>query len=161
MKYLKKLKTNIDRLDVYYKGCTLSEIQNVEQNIANGNLPDCYKEFLQYFGKDMDRKEGKSRGYLVGNAVFYDDLEDNNNDNGLKGLLEEDESSLQVPDNAFIFYGSQGILYAFFKLDEGNNPPVYGYAEGFNGNNFPKITDSLSDFYEKYLEGENIFNVLY
>jgi|SRR5690606_3101542 len=161
MKYLKKLKTGIDRLDIYYKGCTLSEIQNIEQNITNGSLPDCYKEFLQYFGKDMDRKEGNSRGYLVGNAVFYDDLEDNNNENGLKGLLEEDDSSLQVPDNAFVFYGHQGYVYAFFKLDEGDNPPVYGYTEGFNGNDFPKITDTLSDFYEKYLEGENIFNVLH
>jgi len=100
-------------------------------------------------------------GYLVGNSVFFDDLSDNSEENGLSGLLEEDESELEIPNKAFIFYGSQDILYAFFKLDEGDNPPIYGYAEGYKGETFPVISENLSQFYEDYLDGKRIFNKLY
>lgn len=154
MEYLNKLKNSLDLFDIYYVGCSEEEILNIQRNMLSDNdkFPNCYIEFLENFGKDMDRKEGKSRGYLVGNSVFIDDLEINNGPDGLRGLLEDDESTLQVPETAFVFYGSQGILYAFFKLDEGDNPPVYGYEEGYNGSNFPKIADTLSDFYERYIE---------
>ena len=161
MKYLKKLKNELDKLNIYYVGATDSEIETMSNKLVVTNkLPSCYYEFLLNFGKDMDRKEGFDRGFLVGNDVFIDDLEANNGEDGLKGLLEDDDSSLQLPENAFVFYGHQGYVYTFFKLDEGDNPPVYGYIEGYEGEQFPKLSDSLSQFYEDYLEGKDVFNIL-
>jgi len=153
MNYLKNLKTKLDILDVYYVGCTQTEIETVEQELINPfKFPNCYIAFLLLCGKNMDRKPGNSRGYLVGNDVFIDDLKLNNNEEGLIGLLQEDESLLTLPEKAFVFYGHQGYIYAFFKLNEGDNPPVYGYEEGYEGASFPKIADSLSSFYERYID---------
>lgn len=157
MKYLNKLKKELENLDVYFVGCSETEIKTIQDKlIPEKKFPECYKEFLSDMGKDMDRKEGNDRGYLVGNSVFISDLESNNSTDGLKGLLLEDESSLEITGNDFVFYGSQGFLYAFFKLDEGDNPPVYAYEEGFEGEAFPKIAESLSGFYERYLEGDKM-----
>jgi hypothetical protein len=108
----------------------------------------------------MDRKKSRMNGFLVGNTVFYEDLFDNKE--GLQELLDEDNAKLKIPTDSFVFYCSQGILYAFFKLNEGDNPPVYGYSEGFEGNDFPKVANTLSEFYERYLEGYNdLFKELY
>ena len=159
MKYLNKLNETLQKLEVIVKGCSKEEILKIEK-VAGNKLPNCYIEFLEIGGKDMDRKESGMRGFLVGNAVFYEDLFDNKE--GLQELLDEDESSLKIPENSFVFYCSQGILYAFFKLNVGDNPAVYGYSEGFEGNDFPKIADTLSEFYERYLEGYNdLFKELY
>ena len=166
MKYLEQIINRFKNRNVKLMGCIKNEINIIEENITREKLPDCYIEFLEIMGKDIIEDPNSSNyfeyGNFKGSYVFYKDLEDNNNENGLKGLLLEDESELQVPQNAFIFYGHQGYIYAFFKLDEGNNPPVYAYIEGYNGNEFPKISDSLSDFYERYLEGDkSLFNKLY
>lgn len=152
MKYLNKIKQKIDEWQVVYKGCSKEEIDEILQ-IAGANLPKCYLEFLSEMGKDMDRKEIGMRGFLVGNAVFYEDLFDNKE--GMQELLDEDgRSDLILTDNDFVFYDSQGILQAFFKLDEGDNPPVYAYEEGYSGDKFPKVAGSLSSFYERYLESD-------
>lgn len=158
MEYLNKVKSKMDEMGVIYTGCEQNEIDNLIQSFGKP-LPLCYKEYLKIMGKDMDRKKSGQRGFLVGTSSFLEDFESNNGVNGLKGLLEEDDSELIIPNNAFIFYGSQGILYAFFKTNEGENPPVYGYAEGFEGNDFPKISNTLSQFFEDYLAGKNIFEV--
>ena len=163
MKYLNKRKENLDSRKVKLFPCSEEEINKVKA-IMNGNVPQCYKEFLLLMGKGMDEDETKvdyfEYGSFVGNAVFYEDLFDNKE--GLQELLDEDESSLKIPENSFVFYCSQGILYAFFKLNEGDNPPVYAYSEGFEGNVFPKIADTLSEFYERYLEGYNdLFKEMY
>ena len=161
MKYLTKLIKKLDELEVIREGCSEEEISAVEK-MAGDKLPKCYKEFLAEMGKDMDRKEDGKRGFLVGNTVFYDDLININGEDGFLGFLKEDESDLEIPNKAFVFYCSQGILYAFFKLDEGDDPPVYAYAKGFKGSEFPKISDSLSGFYEMYLEGYNhLFKAVY
>jgi hypothetical protein len=159
MQYLNKVKTKMDEFGVIYTGCKQSEIDNLIQ-LTGKPLPLCYKEYLLVMGKDMDRKKTGDRGFLVGTSAFLEDLESNNGADGLKGLLEDDNSQLIVHDKAFVFYGHQGYLYCFFKTDEGDNPPVYGYAEGFEGSDFPKISNKLSQFYEDYLDGKNIFDVL-
>ncbi|WP_452219431.1 SMI1/KNR4 family protein [Lacinutrix salivirga] len=152
MKYLNKVKQKLDEWQTIYKGCAKGEIIEIIE-IAGGSLPECYLEFLSTMGKDMDRKEIGMRGFLVGNAVFYEDLFDNKE--GMQELLDEDgRTDLILTDNDFVFYDSQGIIQAFFKLDEGDNPPVYGYEEGYKGGDFPKIADSLSSFYERYLESD-------
>lgn len=154
MKYLDKVVKQLNEWGTIYKGCSEAEIIEIE-GLNELKLPDCYKEFLSIMGKNMDRKAPGERGYLVGNAVFYDDLFDNKE--GFLELLNDDNRSdliELITENEFVFYDSQGILNAFFKLTEGENPPVYGYEEGFSGESFPKIAESLSSFYERYLEGD-------
>lgn len=152
MKYLNKIIQQLNEWQTIYKGCSEEEIDKITE-IAGGSLPKCYLEFLSLMGKEMDRKEIGMRGFLVGNAVFYEDLFDNKE--GMLELLEEDNrTDLVLTDNDFVFYDSQGILQAFFKLDEGDNPPVYGYEEGYSGNSFPQIADSLSSFFERYIESD-------
>lgn len=159
MGYLDELLVELNKLGIIYEGCGPKEIDLIKELIS-GSLPKCYQEFLEKMGKSMDRKEYGYRGFLVGNSVFYEDIP--NNRPGLEELLEEDSSDLQIPEGAFVFYGSQGILYAFFKTNEGDNPPVYGYAEGFTGDDFPKIATSLSSFYERYLESDKeLFKEVY
>jgi SMI1-KNR4 cell-wall len=133
--------------------------------LSSSNLPECYIEFLKTMGKDIIQDENRldyfEYGSFVGESVYYyKGIQQNHSEDGLRGLLQDDESNLSMPERAFVFYGHQGYLYCFFKTDEGDNPPVYGYAEGFEGSDFPKISNTLSQFYEDYLDGKNIFEVL-
>lgn len=163
MEYIQKILEKLKSRKVILTGCTDEEIVILEKN-SGLSMPKCYKEFLQSFGKSMsedrDKPDYYDYGSFVGNSVFLEDLPDNKP--GLEELLQEDSSSLVIPEEAFVFYGSQGILYAFFKTDEGDDPPVYGYSEGFEGDSFPKIATSLSSFYTRYLEGDQeLFKILF
>ncbi len=158
MKYINTVERILKQWGVIYKGCSTRQIDLIEHQI-NQKLPSCYVEFLKTMGYDMDRKDDNSRGGFVGESIFYDNVYgDYTNKDGLKEQLEEDgkeELLAQIDDNVFVFFSSQGYIYAFFKLDEGDNPPVYGYQEGQDRNFFPKLTDSLLEFFEKYLEHGN------
>jgi hypothetical protein len=164
MKYLNKIEGILKGWGVIYKGCSSNLINNIEQKIGK-KLPLCYKEFLENFGYDMDRKDDHSRGGFVGESIFFDNVYgDNTNKDGLIEQLQDDNKSTMLPqinDNVFIFFSSQGYIFGFFKLTDGDNPAVYGYKEAQTTNNFPKLTNSLSEFLELYLEdGKDPFNKL-
>lgn len=165
MKYLLKAGSLIKEMGAIYKGCTSKQIDDIEKTI-NKKLPKCYKEFLENFGYDMDRKDDNSMGGFVGESIFYDDvygeytikdaLIDQLKDDGKEELLPQIDN-----ENVFVFASHQGYIFAFFKLNEGDNPLVYGYHEGQKRNFFPKLTDSLLDFFEQYLEyGKDPYTIL-
>ncbi|MCA6066948.1 SMI1/KNR4 family protein [Chryseobacterium sp. RG1] len=164
MKYLNKIEKILKGWGAIYKGCSSNQINNIEQKVRK-KLPFCYKEFLENFGYDMDRKDDYSRGGFVGESICFDNVYgDHTNKDGLIEQLQEDDKinllSL-INNNIFVFSSHQGYTYAFFKLNEGDNPPIYGYQEGQIANNFPKLTNSLSEFLELYLEdGKDPFNNL-
>lgn len=160
MMYLEKVKQKLIAVNVKLVGCNKIEIEKV-QEFANSKLPDCYIEFLTLMGKNTEADKTipdwhfKYSGF-EGDSVFYDDIFDNK-EFGLLELLSEDgrDDLIElVSKNDFVFYDSQGVLQAFFKLDEGDDPPVYGYMEGYGGDNFPQIAESLSSFYKRHLEGD-------
>lgn len=156
MKYLSEIIEKMKNAGVELIGCDEKEIEEVNI-IANNKLPNCYIEFLEIMGNETKADETQENWHynypgFQGNTVFYPSIKWLNE--ALEEQLKEDGDILKLPDNAFVFYDSQGILNAFFKLDEGDNPPVYGYEEGFEGKSFPKIADSLSSFYTRYLEGD-------
>ncbi|MGE8000545.1 hypothetical protein ACQKOF_18060 [Lysinibacillus sp. NPDC093190] len=62
-------------------------------------------------------------------------------------LLEENNVSLVRTSNDFVFWVSQGCMFCFFKLDEGEDPAVYFYSEGKKKDGFYKITDTFTNFY--------------
>lgn len=164
MKYINKIESRLKQWEVIYEGCSSNQINLIEKFI-NKKLPACYIEFLTVMGYDMDRKDDNSRGGFVGESIFYNDVfGDYIIKDGLIEQLEEDgkeDLTSQVNENVFVFASHQGYIFAFFKLDEGDNPPVYGYHEGQERNFFPKLTDSLLEFFEQYLEyGKDPYNAL-
>lgn len=165
MKYINKIESILKNWEIIYKGCSTDQIKLIEK-LINKKLPTCYNEFLTTMGCEMDRKDENSRGGFVGESIFYEDVfGDYTLKNGLIEQLEEDGKDDLIPkikdNNVFVFASHQGYIFAFFKLNEGDNPPVYGYHEGQNRDFFPKLTDSLLDFFEQYLEyGKDPYNAL-
>ena len=156
MKYLEVIKKRLEANNVKLTGCTNEQIKEIENRLTS-KLPLCYTEFLEIMGNytDLETSLYKTYNYSYvgfgGESVFYDNLIGIKK--GFEELLEENgimESPLK--ENDFIFFDHQGYIYAWFNLDEGDNPPVYGYSDGYKGGDFPKLTDSLLEFYEKYLD---------
>ena len=56
-----------------------------------------------------------------------------------------------LTDDDFVFWMSQGCMFCFFKLSEGDNPPVYFYNES-GEDRFIKIADTLVGFLINRLE---------
>lgn len=110
------------------------EIDEIMQLSPKGYLPKAYIEFMKEFGNG---------GYMRGDSCFMDEI--GMLQTGAVELLEENESSNNLTDNDFVFWMSQGYMFCFFRLDEGDNPPVYYYNEA-KEDKFIKITNSLSDF---------------
>lgn len=124
--------------------CTEEEIANLEHLFSNYKLPRAYTEFLISAGKFESR--------LVGETCFYDDLFLLKT--GAIKILEDDKSALALNQEDFVFFSSQGCLFAFFKLNEGDNPPVYSYIEGSAQSEFFKEANSFSDFLLKYFNSD-------
>ena len=155
MKYLGEIVKKMLKKNVKIVGCSEAQISLIEESVG-GKIPECYREFLRSMGMDTVPDKTQENWYdyagFTGEDVFFkDDILKLNNE--LQEQLDEDNRpDLQLLENDFVFFSSQGYIYAFFKLDEGDNPPVYGYEEGYEGNTFPKLTESLQEFYELYLE---------
>jgi len=95
MKYLKKIVDKFNSRNVNLFGCSISQIEEIEY-MSGGELPVCYKEFLNVMGirieEDKSKPDYYDYGSFVGNAVFYEDLFDSKE--ALQELLDEDESEL-------------------------------------------------------------------
>jgi hypothetical protein len=74
--------------------------------------------------------------------------------------LKENEETIGLRDSDFVFWMSQGVLFAFFNINEGDDPPVYLYTEAIQGR-FIKIAEALSDFIWNYcFDPSNAFHEL-
>lgn len=152
MTYLDNLAKKIDPSRLYIKGLTNKEFAKIS-SLASHPLPKAYIEFLLTMGKDMSRIDQSHNGFLTGIDVFYNYIP------GLKAyaisLLKEDQSDLELSAEDFVFYSSQGCDFAFFKLTEGDNPPVYYYYEGSKQTSFKKVADTFSSFLERYYDQDS------
>jgi len=108
-----------------FHGCTPEQIVSFEKsmNIMGGlhhQLPLQYKEFLLAVGN------GTNHTFLRNTVFWMSKLEQ----------MKEVAVSLTVgdidlPNDAFVFSMiDQGYAFLFFKLSEGDDPPVYSYYEG-------------------------------
>jgi len=118
----------------------MKEISRIE-SFFSIELPSAYKDFLYYMGKEAG-------AFMRGSSVFYDEIFDLRA--GSSRLLEEDEFK-PLPDNTFVFWMHQGYQFAFFYLNEGDNPSVYFYYEGKGYEDFEKREISFMVFLEKQL----------
>lgn len=113
-----------------------------------GNLPGAYLEFLKILGA------GTNGNYLRGESCFVDELL-YLNDWG-RELLLENCSKHRLSDDDFVFLMSQGCMFCFFNLNEGDNPPVYFYTE-IKPNRIKKVSGTLSDFlWQFYINPGNV-----
>lgn len=132
--------------------CTEAEIAHLER-LYHLALPVGYTEFLRWMGKGAGN-------FLAGDACFYDALLQLRE--YALDLLAENGPSLRLPDDAFVFSMHEGYQFLFFRVAEGENPPVYWYGEGQPATGagdasgqFPKRFDHYSDFLVSEIVGHD------
>jgi|GEM_PF-1206529 len=130
--------------------CDDYEISSFELK-CNITLPLIYKKFLLTLGKSAG-------DYMMGSSAFFDDLP---LWESTKELIEENNLP-PLPPDAFPFWMHQGYMAAYFKVTEGDDPPVYLYTEGKENKEFVLDTKTLTGFFlielrSSYSEDEFIF----
>ena len=120
------------------KGCSSEEINYLERE-TDLKLPKTYKEFLSYCGYGLG-------DFSVGSDMFYEtDLIELQKD--ARDLLVENNFRQKLPVDAYVFWMHGGYMFCFFRVSEGNNPPVHFYRESFKDdfawNYHPHFTEFL------------------
>ena len=119
---------------------TLEDIEELKK-ITNGKqLPNAYIEFYKHMGNGVPFFKGHS---CFRNEIFMLKA-------GAEELLKENSFPCELSENDFVFWMSQGYMFCYFRLDEGNDPPIYYYCEGRGLTNFYRIADSLSSFLYRF-----------
>lgn len=131
---------------------TIEQVNEFKENNNYKTLPTSYVNFLLAMGN------GTNNGFLRGHSCFFNELNDLKE--GAEELLLDDNSALKLSDQSLVFWMSQGYMFAFFNLDEGDNPPIYFYKELSQQKNFMKITDSLTEFLFRFQsKDKNLFKI--
>lgn len=135
--YLNNVIKIAESMSIKLTPCTSDQIDEV-QKYCKGKLPKAYVEFLEVMG------QGTSPGFLTGHSCFIDELFDLRE--WSEELLQETEYDRHLPDDCFVFWMSQGYQFAFFKFNDGDDPPVYYYREYSRQKNYKIISKSFSQF---------------
>lgn len=148
MDYINELVRKLEMKEICMKPCTDSHMEELI-SIANGKkLPQAYIEFMAAMGNG-------TTGFMNGDSCFMDEIDFLKE--GAIETLKENESENMLSDDDFVFWMSQGCMFCFFKLTEGDNPPIYFYNED-GEDKFIKIADSLTQFLINRLElNEKLF----
>lgn len=119
-------------------GYTLIPAQKEQVDILNKKykLPCEYLDFLNSFGY-------ASGSFLKYHDCFIKDLPDIQED---VKIITMNNGLTPLPKNAFVFWSYQGYEFAYFNLDEGDNPPVFYFAEGEEIDNY-KVFGTIYDFF--------------
>ncbi len=149
MKYINGLVMSLEERNICMKQCTKNQIKNLITITKGKKLPQAYIEFMSVMGNGTDGK------FMGGDSCFMNEIYDLRQ--GAFELLEENESENTLTDEDFVFWMSQGCMFCFFKLNEGDNPPVYFYNED-GEDEYIKVANSLTEFLINRLEmNENLF----
>jgi len=116
--------------------CTEQEVKALEERL-NLTLPKAYQEFLLWAGHGAGH-------FLRGSDCFYKDTL--KIQNWAEELLNENHFPKQLPKDAFVFFMHQGYQFNFFRMRDGDDPPVYFYIEGSEANDFITIYPNFSQF---------------
>lgn len=127
--------------EVAVRGCTDEEVAALEQRIGH-TLPAAYREFLRWMGH--------SGGYFLERRdTFYSDLEDLQE--YAPRLLKANHITTPLPNDTFVFFVLRGFFFFFFRLSEGDNPPVYFYCDSDDKDNVFRLYFAR---YSDYLESQ-------
>ena len=149
MKYINELIVKLNKKNICMKQCIECEIEKLISLTKEKNLPQAYIEFMRAMGN------GTESEFMGGDSCFMNEIYDLKK--GAIKLLEENKSKNSLMDEDFVFWMSQGCMFCFFKLNEGDNPPVYFYNED-GEDRFMKVADSLTEFFINRLDmNKNLF----
>lgn len=164
LKDAKELMKSHPDLEKLFEGCTEEEIIALSK-ILNEKIPEAFKEFLRWFGKDGGK-------ILRGTDHFYRDISgEADEDYKEEGIVPLDwtfkKSAIQLLNkhnfngedylaNSIVFMSHQGYVIHYIKTDEGENPPVYIFAEQgkWLKTGPTKWTNSFSEYMLNILENE-------
>lgn len=121
---------------------TSQQLKTLKSRFGINHFPNSYTRFLNMMGN------GTVGGFLEGSSCFYNELPFMKQ--WAEELLIENDSSLTFDGKEHVFWMSQGYMFAFFKLDEGNNPPVYFYSELNSVDEFVMISNSITEFLVRF-----------
>lgn len=138
-----KLKTRYRQLGLLRVNPCTEEQVNLLENDLNMELPLAYREFLLWMGNYT--------GELFPDSEHeYHKLRSLNR--WAKRILNEGNSSLELPDDAIVFWVAFNEAFCFLRLSEGDDPPVYAYKMG--SNQFKRthhyFSELLAEEIEKY-----------
>lgn len=149
MKYMTELVMILKKNNIVMKSCTKTQIEQLNSITQGKGLPQAYIEFISVMGN------GTEGQFMGGDSCFLDEFDDLKQ--GAIELLTENESENVLTDEDFVFWMSQGCMFCFFSLNDGDNPPVYFYNED-GKDEFIKIANTLTEFYMNRLEmNKNLF----
>lgn len=149
MRFITELLERLKQKNVVMKESTEGQMEALCSIVRGAKLPTAYIEFMCAMGN------GTEGGYMRGDSCFMNEIFDLKQ--GAVELLEEKKSVNVLTDDEFVFWMSQGCMFCFFRLTEGENPPVYFYNES-GEDRFIKVADSLIEFLLNRLEmSRNLF----
>ena len=122
------------------QGCSEKEIEQLEKHIE-AKLPKGYREFLILMGH-------RAGIFNRGSDFLYKDLFD------LTDLTREilQSGPFELPNDAFVIFSHQGCIFAYFRLSDGSEPPIYTYR--IMEPDPKRWADSFSEYLEKSLAEE-------
>ncbi|WP_017662969.1 SMI1/KNR4 family protein [Baaleninema simplex] len=132
--------------------CTLEEVTELEKLLFPPyKLPAAYKEFLLYGGRKMAGLFSmKDFSYSYAKSMLeehYEEVID------VLQAWEEEEGKDYIDPEIFVLEEYLASNITYFKLTEGENPPVYFWKEGGRGLGDSKVKyKTFSDFLEKMIE---------
>ena len=139
MKCLEKV---INNLKGNISGCTDKQIEELRLFANCKKLPAAYEEFMRIMGNG-------AIGFMVGESVYMNEIYYLKE--GAIEVLKENNSKNILMEDDFVFWMCQGCMFCFFKLSEGENPPVYYYNEA-GEDSFVKIANSFTEFLTNKME---------
>lgn len=123
--------------------CSEEQVMALERSLGC-SLPLAYKEFLFWMGLGAGP-------FLRGSRCFYNDLLAIQA--GATHMLPIGASSERLPEKSFVFWMHQGYQFLFFRLQDGDDPPVHYYNQGENAR---RIIFNQYDSFSKFLSQEVI-----
>lgn len=148
-----KVKDKFEELDLVtcdeFQACTETEVNVLEKSLLHP-LPQAYRNFLLWMGHGAG-------SFWQGSHCFYEQLVDIQK--GAILLLQENNFRQQMPRDAFVFWMHQGYMFAFFRLSEGDDPPVYFYYAPVQPTDFELSWEHFSEFILAEAESHKSFEV--
>ena len=122
------------------------DIKLLMSKLGISQLPNSYYNFLRLTGRGM------RCGFLQGHSCFLNELPMLRR--WAEELLEEVDSTMQIPPNNLVFWMSQGYMFATIPIGEDDDPPVYYFTETHPCNHLTKIANSFSAFISSLERGD-------
>lgn len=105
---------------VKVQSCSETDVTSVEQRFS-AKLPLAYRELLLWMGR------GGEGAIWKGFDWAYEDLPTING--WARKLVKESNTKLRLSEDAFVFFWDAGAVFYFFRLRDGDDPPVYFFME--------------------------------